>query len=111
MRLGAGLTAGAAIVFVDNFAFGGEVSPIVIVVLLLVATCTATGHWGRHGWITAGLTWVCVPLAHLVKHACDLPDTLHPNTYASIVLLAAFTAVVATLGAGSGMLVHGRGGR
>ena len=29
--IGAGLVAGAAIVFVDNWAFEGEVSPIVIV--------------------------------------------------------------------------------
>ena len=111
MRVGVGLAAGAAIVFVDNFAFGGEVSPIVIVVLLLVATSTATGLWGRHGWITAAMTWVCVPLAHLVKHVCGWPDTLHPNTYASIALLAAFTVVVAAVGTGSGMLVHRRGGR
>ena len=35
VRLGLGLAAGAALVCVDNFAFEGEVSPIVIVVLLL----------------------------------------------------------------------------
>ena len=36
IRVGSGLIAGAGIAAVDNFAFGGEVSPIVIVGMLLV---------------------------------------------------------------------------
>jgi hypothetical protein len=36
-RLGIGLAAGIAIAAVDNFAFEGEVSPIIIVALLLAA--------------------------------------------------------------------------
>ena len=103
-----GLGAGLAIAAVDNIAFGGEVSPIVIVVLLIVATATFGGIWGREGWITAVATWLCVPLAHVVKHLLGLPDTLHPNTYTSILMLAAFTLLVATLGTGAGILVHKR---
>jgi hypothetical protein len=109
-RLVVGLGTGIVIASVDNFASGGEVSPIVIVALLIVATATFGGIWGRGGWDTALATWVCVPLAHLVKHVLGLPDSLHPNTYRSILLLAALTFVVATLGTGAGMLV-GRGGR
>jgi len=45
-------------------------------------------------------------LAHLVKHVLGLPDTLHPNTYTSILYLAAFTLVVATVGTGSGVLLR-----
>ena len=50
-RLGVGLGAGAAIVYVDNWTFGGEVSPIVIVALMLAATSMAGAIWGRSGWI------------------------------------------------------------
>ncbi len=106
-HLGVGLVAGAAIVYVDNCAFEGEVSPIIIVALLLAATAMAGAMWGRSGWIAAAVTWACVPLAHVVKHILDLPDTLHPNTYTSILYLAAFTLVVATGGTGCEVLVRG----
>jgi len=106
MRLGVGLLAGSVIVYVDHFAFEGEVSPIIIVALLLTATAMATGSWGRRGWVAVGVVWAGVPLAHLVKHVLGLPDTLHPNTYTSILYLAAFTLVVATFGAGAGLLAR-----
>jgi len=105
-QLGVALVAGAAIVYVDNWAFQGEVSPIIIVALLLAATAMAGAMWGRNGWIAAAVTGACVPLAHLVKHVLGLPDTLHPNTYTSILYLAAFTLVVATVGTGSGVLLR-----
>jgi hypothetical protein len=106
VRLSVGLAGGVAVAYVDNCAFGGEVSPIVVVALLLTATATAGAVWGRQGWITSAVVWACVPLAHLIKHVLDLPDTLHPNTYTSILYLAAFSSVVATIGTGCGMLVH-----
>jgi hypothetical protein len=106
VRLGAGLAAGAAITYVDNFAFAGEVSPIIIVAMLLVATATAGAIWGQRGWVAVAAAWACVPLAHLVKHVLGLPDTLQPNTYKSILMLAAFTLVVAALGTGCGLLLR-----
>jgi len=105
-RFAVGLGTGSAIAAVDNFAFGGEVSPIVIVILLMATTATFGGIWGRGGWTTAVATWLCVPLTHVVTHVLGLPDTLHPNTYTSILMLAAFTLLVATLGTGAGILVH-----
>lgn len=105
-RLAVGLGTGIAIAAVDNFAFGGEVSPIVIVILLTATTATYGGIWGRGGWSTAVATWLCVPLAHVVKHVLGLPDTLYPNTYTSILMLAAFTLLVASIGTGAGVLVH-----
>jgi hypothetical protein len=114
-RVGVGLLAGAVIVYVDNFAFEGEVSPIVIVALLLAVTAVVAAIWGERGWVPVGVAWAGVPLAHLVKHALGLPDTLHPNTYTSILYLAAFTLCVATVGAGFGLLARrlarGSGGR
>ena len=107
LRLSAGLAAGAAIVLVDNLALGGEVSPIVIVAMFFSATASAGAIWGRRAWVSAALAWVCVPSAHLIKHALGLPDTLHPNTYRSILYLALFSLAVALVGMGCGMLVHG----
>ena len=104
--LGMGLLAGAAIAYVDNFAFQGEASPILIVALLLAATALAGALEGRNGWIAAGAAWACIPLAHVIKHVLGLPDTLHPNTYTSILYLAAFTLVVAASGTGCGLLVR-----
>jgi len=106
VRLGVGLAAGAAIAYVDNYAFKGEASPIVIVAMMLAATATAGAIWGWRGWVTVAAAWACVPLAHVVKHVLGLPDTLHPNTDASILYLAAFSLVVAIVGSGCGVLVH-----
>jgi hypothetical protein len=91
---------------VDNFAFQGEVGPIVIVALLLAVTAIAGAIRGRRGWVPAAVAWACLPLAHLVKRVFDLPDTPHPNTAASVMYLAAFPFVVVMAGMGFGMLVH-----
>lgn len=106
MRVAFGLAAGAAIIFADNIAFDGEISPIIIVVMLLAATGFAGWMWGRRAWFAAGIAWLCVPMAHLVKHILGLPDTLQPNTYTSILMLAAFTFVVSLLGMGLGLALN-----
>jgi hypothetical protein len=104
---GLGLALGGAIVYVDNFASGGEVSPIVIVAMLFAATAASGAFLSRRAWVVALAASVCVPAAHVVKHLLHLPDTLHPNTYASIAYLAAFTIVVAFTGMAGGMLARG----
>lgn len=48
------------------FAFGGEVSPIVVE-MLFVVTVTAGGTWGGRGWVVAATLCVGVLLAHLIK--------------------------------------------
>lgn len=106
LRLGTGIAIGLAIAYVDNIAFAGEVSPIVIVGLLLAGTIGVVGLWGRRGWPAAAFAWLCIPMAHLVKRVLGLPDTLHPNTYTSVAMLAAFTFAVTILGAGVGMVIH-----
>lgn len=98
MRLLVGFLAGAVLVFADNFAFQGKISPIVIVIMLLVSTITFGAIWKWRAWIAVATQWVCVPMAHVVKHLLGLPDTLHPNTYTSILMLAVFTLVVSALG-------------
>jgi hypothetical protein len=101
-----GAVFGNIVVVVDNFAFEGEVSPIVIVAMLVVGTAVVGGLWGWRGWCASVIAWICVPTAHIIKHVLGLPDTLHPNTYASILLLAAFTFVISLLGTGIGVLLR-----
>jgi hypothetical protein len=101
-----GLLAGAGIAAVDNFAFHGEVSPLLIVAMLVTVACTLGTIWGGRAAIPVVLVWAWLPAAHLVKKALNLPDTLHPNTYASILKLAAFTFVVAAVGFGMGLLLN-----
>jgi hypothetical protein len=104
--IGIGLGAGAVIVAIDNLAFEGEVSPIVIVALLIVVAAASGVIWGWRGWFVTVSAWVCVPLVHLIKHMLGLPDTLNPNTYTSILMLALFSFVVSTIGIAGGVLLR-----
>jgi hypothetical protein len=106
MQLLVGLFTGAVIVFIDNFAFQGEVSPIVIVIMLLVSTIAVGALWKRHAWIAAITVWICVPMAHVIKHLLGLPDTLHPNTTTSILMLAVFTFIISATGFLFGILIN-----
>jgi hypothetical protein len=105
-RVVLGLAAGAVIAAVDNLAFAGEVSPIVIVALLLAAAGIAGAFWGRRSWVAALVMAACVPSAHLIKHLLGLPDTLHPNTFASIFKLAGFSLSVAAVGTACGIVLR-----
>lgn len=109
--IGFGFAAGMGIAAVDNLLFEGEVSPIVTLGLLLTTAITAGTVWGRRGWSAAVLAWAWVPGAHVVKRAAGSPDTLHPNTWASVLMLAAFTLAVAAVGLGCGLLVNRLAGR
>jgi hypothetical protein len=108
MRIGIALSLGIAIAAVDNLAFGGETSPIFIFGLLLIATALIGFTWRGRGWLPAAILWACIPAAHLIKHGLGLPDTIQPNTYASILKLAAVTLVVAVVGTAGGMVVGGQ---
>ncbi len=104
--IGLAIAFGVAIAAVDNLALAGEVSPVVVVGMLLVATAIVGILSPRRAWLPALAVWVWVPLAHLVKHVLGLPDTLHPNTYASITMLGAFSLIVALIGMACGGLVR-----
>jgi hypothetical protein len=42
----------------------------------------------------------------LTKRILSLPDTLHPNTYTSILMLAVFSLAVVAAGTGCGLLIR-----
>jgi hypothetical protein len=103
IRVGIGVIVGAGIAAVDNFAFGGEVSPIVIVGMLVVFGAAVGMIWGGRAAVAAAIAWVWLPMAHVLKHLMRLPDTIHPNNYASLLKLGAFTFVVTAIGLGFGL--------
>lgn len=98
MIIFSGILFGAAIACVDNLVFGGEVSPILIVLLLLCSSGLVGSIWGKRGWLAAIFVWAINPSVHILKHVFNLPDTIFPNTYLSILLLAVFTFVLAGIG-------------
>jgi hypothetical protein len=106
MRVGIGVIVGGGIAFVDNLAFGGEASPILIVGMLLVFGGAAGMIWGTRALFPAALVWASLPGVHLVKHVFALPDTIHPNTYASILKLGIFSLGVTAIGVGVGLVLH-----
>ena len=101
-----GIIVGIVISAIENFAFDGEISPFAIVILLLIADVTYGGLWGIRGWISAFITWMFLPLAHLFKHIFSLKDTLSPNTYVSILLMAIFCFIITAIGFISGTLIR-----
>jgi hypothetical protein len=105
-RLFLGFLAGLSVAAVDNFASRGEVSSIVIVAMLVFVTFAAGAAWGSRAWVPSAVAWSCVPLSHVVKHAFHLADTLQPNTYRSILLLAVFTGAIAAVGTGLGIALR-----
>jgi len=106
LPISVGMLAGAGIAPVDNFAFGGEIRPIAIVAMLLVVTGALGVIWGIRAVIAVMIVWAWLPMTHVVKHLFSLADTLHPNTYASILKLAAFSFVVSAIGLGFGLIFH-----
>lgn len=104
--IGVGLLVGLAIAAIDNLAFEGECSPIVMVGMLFITGIAAGVAWRWRRWVTAALASVCIPLAHVVKHIFGLHDTIQPNTYGSIFGVGVLTLVVATIGALLGVLIR-----
>lgn len=103
MKIGIAFALGVAIAAFDNFAFGGEASPIFILGLLLMATGVIGLVWRSRGWLGAALLWACIPSAHLIKHVFGLRNTIHPNAYPSIIKLAAVTLLGSVAGTAAGM--------
>ena len=79
MRLG--LAAGLVVSAVDLYAAGGHVPPVVIVALPL-------------------------PAVHAFRHARGWPDTISPNTWDSIVMMALFALAVAGAGFAAGAVLR-----
>jgi len=101
-----GLLAGVIIALADNFAADGQISPAVIVILLLISSTGAGIIWDNAGWIASAITWIFLPSAHLVGLFFRLPDTLHPAASASILKIAMFSMIIAAAGTATGILIR-----
>ena len=103
-RILVGCSIGAGAALVDNFWLKGEVSPIVIVLIMFSGSFALGLKWGARAWIALLAMWILVPGAHLFKYLFRYPDTLHPNSLRSIGLLAIFTLIISVLGVFLGAL-------
>ena len=106
LRIFYGLIAGAVIAWVDNYTMGGEVTPIVIVALLLTAAALAGIIWKYRCWSASLLIWAFNPAVHFIKHYFGWQDSIQPNTYPSIVKLAIFTFVITAIGSFAGIFIR-----
>lgn len=102
----AGSLAGLATAYVDNVAFQGEVSPVVVVAMIFITTAVAGFFWRNHGGIAALIIWICVPGVHVMKRLLGMRDTLYPHTWLSVFKLALFSLLVAIAGFGAGLLLR-----
>jgi|GEM_PF-5378839 len=90
--------AGITISMIDNYAMNGEISPIVIVMLLFLSVTALSAFNPNNVWLNALLVWIWLPASHLIKHLLEMPDSIYPNTYKSILLLALFTFTICIVG-------------
>lgn len=101
-----GLVAGLAIGAVDLYAAGGHVPPVVIVALHLVACGAIGGLWGWAAWPAAIAVAAPLPAVHAIRHALGWPDTISPNTWDSIVMMALFALAVCGAGLAAGAVLR-----
>ena len=104
MRLG--LAAGLVVSAVDLYAAGGHVPPVVIVALQVIASGALGALWGGAGWAGAIAVALPLPAVHAIRHARGWPDTISPNTWDSIVMMALFALAVAGAGFAAGAVLR-----
>lgn len=97
-----GFAAGLGIAAVDAGAVGGHISPVAIVAVLLAAGGVIGAVWGWRGWPGALAAAAPMPLLHLTRYLLGLPDTIQPNTFDSIAMMALFALAVAGAGLAGG---------
>lgn len=102
----AGLVAGLAISAVELYAAGGHVPPVVIVALQIAASAAIGGLWGWSAWPGAIAVAAPMPAVHAIRHALGWPDTISPNTWDAIVMMALFAVAVAGAGFAAGAVLR-----
>ena len=97
---------GVLIALIDRAAPFGDDSAKFTIVLWLLFSGLLGFALPRHPWRWAALMgpWLC--LVNLLIHALGLPDSVHPTTYAAILILLPVSLVVCLLGAYDGPLAR-----
>lgn len=101
----AGLVAGLVISAVDLYAAGGHIPPVVIVALQILASAALGAAWGWAAWPAAIAVAAPLPAVHAIRHGLGWPDTITPNTWDSIVMMALFALAVAGAGFAAGAVL------
>lgn len=94
----AAIGLGLVITGVDLFADRGEISPGVVLFLLLIAGAIVGAIHRRFSLVLAALTAVSLPAVHLVLHLAGRKTTLQPDTVASILMVGLAAVCAATVG-------------
>ncbi len=89
---------GLCIVLVDLFADGGEISPAVVLLLLLIAGAIVGAIHSRLSLWLALLISISLPAVRLILHLLGYKTTLQPDTVASILMVGAVALCVASIG-------------
>lgn len=89
---------GLVVVCVDLFADRGEISPAVVLVLILIAGAIVGAIHGRFSLVLAVLTAVSLPAIHLALHLAGRKTTLQPDTVTSILMVGLVAVCAATIG-------------
>ena len=92
------IVLGLIIVCVDLFADRGEISPAVVLALLLSAGAIVGAIHKRFSVLLAVLTAVSLPGIHLALHLAGRKTTLQPDTVTSILMVGVVAVCAATIG-------------
>lgn len=101
-----GLIIGLTISVIDNYAFKDELSPVVLVLMLLTVSGFSGLLFGWHGWFTVFIIWLFVPATNFIKYIFDLKSTLHPNTINSILKFTLFSFAITVIGFAIGVILR-----
>ncbi len=89
---------GVVITCVDLFADKGEISPVVVLLLLLIAGGIVGAIHSHFSLALAVLTAICLPATHLTLHFMGHKTTLQPDTVPSILMVGVVSLCAAALG-------------
>jgi hypothetical protein len=91
---------------IDQVAPFGDDSSKLTILLWLLASGSLGFVMPRRPWQWGTLVGPWLTLIHLLVHALGLPDSIHPNTYAAILLLFPVSLAVCFVGAHGGALAR-----
>ncbi len=97
---------GLLIAALDTAAPFGDDSSKLTILLWLMAGGSLGFVMPSRPWRWAMLVGPWLPLTHLLAHVLGLPDSIHPNTYATILTLVPVSLAVCSVGAYGGALTR-----
>jgi hypothetical protein len=101
-----GVLSGLLVAWLDVRAPWGDDSAKVVLLLWVAVTGPLGYLRPRRPWRWALVVGPWLPLTHLARHVLGMPDMIHPNTYATILLLFPVSVAACSLGAYGGALLR-----